>query len=113
MDSKQFDSIVKSFGTGASRRGVLRGVTATALGALGLGFSRAAAAPLTCVTCTCGVGRQCNPKRTCQVELGRGFPSSDEACADRCAQQGQGLKVCEASSQFHCPRGAEEVCRAV
>jgi hypothetical protein len=34
MDSKQFDSMVKAFGTGASRRGVLRGVTAAALGAV-------------------------------------------------------------------------------
>jgi hypothetical protein len=34
MDNKQFDSMVKAFGTGASRRGVLRGVTAAALGAV-------------------------------------------------------------------------------
>jgi hypothetical protein len=34
MDSKRFDSIVKSFGTGASRRGVLRGLTAATLGAV-------------------------------------------------------------------------------
>ena len=110
MDSKHFDSLVKSFGTGASRRGVVRGAAAVAIGALGLGFGRAAAAPRTCATCTCGVGRPCNPKTTCQVEVGRGFPTATDACSAQCAQAG--FKFCGAGSQFHCPRGAEGDCSA-
>jgi hypothetical protein len=104
MDSKHFDSFVKSFGTAASRRRVVRGATAAALGALGLGVGRAAAAPRTCATCICGVGRPCNPKTTdtC-VEVGRGFPSAADQCSNRCAEQG--FKFCGAGSQFHCPRG--------
>jgi hypothetical protein len=106
MDSKHFDSLVKSFGTAASRRGVVRGGVAAAIGALGLGLGRAAAAPRTCATCTCGVGRPCNPKTTdtC-VEVGRGFPSAEDQCSNQCEQQG--FKFCGAGSQFHCPRGCE------
>jgi hypothetical protein len=103
MDSKHFDSLVESFGTAASRRGVVRGGVAAAIGALGLGLGRAAAAPRTCATCTCGVGRPCNPKSTCQVEVGRTFPTATDACSNRCAEQG--FKFCGAGSQFHCPRG--------
>jgi hypothetical protein len=106
MDSKHFDSLVKSFGSAASRRRVMRGAAATAIGALGLGVGRAAAAPRTCATCICGVGRPCNPKTTdtC-VEVGRGFPSAADQCSARCEQQG--FKFCGAGSQFHCPRGCE------
>ena len=103
MDSKHFDSIVKSFGSGASRRGVVRGAAAAALGALGLGGGRAAAAPRSCAICTCGVGRPCNPKQQFCVEVGRGFPSAQDQCSARCAQGG--FKFCGAGSQFHCPRG--------
>ena len=99
MDSKQFDTIVKSFGTAASRRRVMRGAAATALGALGLGVGRAAAAPRTCATCICGVGRPCNPKTETCVEVGRGFPSAEDQCSALCAQQG--FKFCGAGSQFH------------
>jgi len=111
MDSKHFDSLVKSFGTAASRRGVVRGGVAAAIGALGLGLGRAAAAPRTCATCTCGVGRPCNPKSTCQVEVGRTFPTATDACSNRCAQEG--FKFCGAGSQFHCPRGPVNECQAI
>ena len=115
MDSTHFNRIVKSFGTAASRREVLRGSVVTALGALGLGVSQAAgkgkhrrkvhaAAPRTCASCICGVGRPCNPKTTdtC-VEVGLGFPSAADQCSNRCAEQG--FKFCGAGSQFHCPQG--------
>jgi hypothetical protein len=104
MDSQKFDRIVKSLGTGASRRGVVRGAAAAALGALGLGAAgRVSAAPRTCATCTCGVGRPCNPRQQFCVEVGRGFPSATDQCSARCAQAG--FKFCGAGTQFHCPRG--------
>jgi hypothetical protein len=103
MDSKQFDSIVKSFGTAASRRRVLRGATAAALGALGLGVGRAAAAPQICVSCVCGVGKPCNVKGGPICSTTRGFPSPERACQVACEQQG--FKFCGGVTQFHCPRG--------
>jgi hypothetical protein len=60
MDSKRFDSIVKSFGTAASRRRMVRGAAATALGALGLGVGRRPS----------GGG----PAELCHLHLRRGSP---------------------------------------
>jgi hypothetical protein len=105
MDSKHFDSFVKSFGTAASRRRVVRGATAAALGALGLGVGRAAAAPQTCATCICGVGKPCNPKGDDQcIVVGRTFPGTlTQQCTAACDQAG--FKFCGFGTQFHCPRG--------
>ena len=103
MDSHTFDRLARTLATGASRRKALAGLAGGALGVLSLGSTRAA--PRTCATCTCGVGRPCNPKSTACVEVGRGFPTAEDQCSDQCAQQG--FKFCGAGSQFHCPRGCE------
>jgi hypothetical protein len=85
MDSKQFDTIVKSFGTAASRRRVLRGVTATALGALGLGMGRSAAQVVRCDPQTCAAQAEGNACITCQCQgiPGQGRGVQECVCTER------------------------------
>ena len=105
MDAERFDRIAKSLRDGASRRRILKALTATVAGGtvVAIGSRPASADPRTCATCTCGVGRPCNPKQQFCVEVGRGFPSAEDQCSDQCAQAG--FKFCGAGTQFHCPRG--------
>ena len=62
----------------------------------------ASAAPRTCVTCVCGVGKPCNPKST-QCTEQRSFPSPQLACEEACRQSG--FFFCGGFTQSHCPRG--------
>jgi hypothetical protein len=103
MDGQQFDTLTRAFAAGASRRKVLRGLATGALGLAGLGAARhgAEAAPQTCVTCTCGVGRPCNPRSTTCAVL-RQFPAGT-TCEQACAAQNQ--HFCGGAQQFHCPHG--------
>ncbi len=105
MSGKDLDALAKGLAEERiSRGGALKRMGAVLLGGL-LAASPAAAfaAPRTCATCTCGVGRPCNPKTTMCVEVGRGFPSASDQCSARCEQQG--FKFCGAGNQFHCPQG--------
>jgi hypothetical protein len=88
MDSNQFDSIVKAFGTGASRRGVLRGVTAAALGAVvavtGSGlFSEDASA-----------GHSHKKQATRKSRSARGSRQLGQACSN--------TQGCDTSQHLHC-----------
>ena len=104
MDSQKFDRIVKSLGTDASRRGVLRGLTAGALGALGLGLGRAAAAPVVrCDPQTCAAQAAGNQCVTCQCQGvpggGRGVQEcvcTEQVCPPRthCCPEGQFAGQC-------------------
>src|SRR5215216_4707963 len=113
MAGKDLDALAKGLAEERISRGAaLKRVGAALLGGMLASIPVAAfASPRTCATCTCGVGRPCNPRTTCQVEVGRGFPSASNACAGVCAEQG--LRFCGAGSQFHCPRGPEGECSAV
>jgi len=110
MDSKHFDTIVKSFGKDASRRGVLRGVTATALGALGLGLGRVASAAPECRNnndCATVLGSSCSAPCGAPVcERGNaGFGGGGNTC--RCASpcEGTSRPVCEVfRGQARCRR---------
>jgi hypothetical protein len=105
MAGKDLDSLAQGLAEGrVSRRRALKlfglGLVGTAVAAL---TGTAYAAPRTCATCTCGVGRPCNPKQQFCVEVGRGFPTAEDQCSALCAQQG--FKFCGAGNQFHCPQG--------
>jgi hypothetical protein len=124
MDTERFDALVKRLETTRlTRGGAVRGLMAGALAAVaGAALSAdetdakrrrrrrrrskvSAAAPQTCVTCQCGVGRPCNVKEeTCTV-LGQQFPSPEDACTDVCTRHG--FKFCGAGTQYHCPRGCQ------
>jgi hypothetical protein len=103
MSDHSFDELARLSAKSVTRRQTLRGLAAV-LGAavLGtLGARTASAAPQECVTCTCGVGRPCNPKSTVCTEL-RGFPVA-QSCTNACAAHGQSF--CGQATEFHCPRG--------
>lgn len=99
----QFDRLSTSLAQGVSRRQAIK-VFAAAVA--GTGFAalvgKAEAAPRTCVTCVCGVGRPCNPKTT-QCTEQRAFPSPELACEEACRQAG--FFFCGGFTQSHCPRG--------
>jgi hypothetical protein len=98
-----FDRVSKGMARATSRRQALKlfgaGLAGTTFAALA---GTAAAAPASCVTCICGVGRPCNPKSTTCTTT-RGFPSAEAACQGACAAQNQDF--CGAGNQFHCPKG--------
>jgi hypothetical protein len=101
-----FDNLAKGLAEGRVTRGRALKTFGAAIfgGALtalipGVAF----AAPRTCATCTCGVGRPCNPRQEFCVEVGRGFPTASDQCSARCTQAG--FKFCGAGNQFHCPQG--------
>jgi hypothetical protein len=106
MAGKDLDSLAKEL----AEEKISRGRALKRLGAALLGGTLlaafpgvASAAPRTCATCTCGVGRPCNPKQQFCVEVGRGFPTAEDQCSALCEQQG--FKFCGAGNQFHCPQG--------
>jgi hypothetical protein len=103
MADDLFDALTRTAAKAATRREMLHGLFATAGGALLMLFGgrQAYADPQTCVVCTCGTGRPCNPKSTTCTEL-RGFPA-DQACTEACERRGQNL--CSSGNAFHCPRG--------
>jgi hypothetical protein len=101
MDRK-LDELSRRMGQATSRRQALKILGAGLLGS-GLLAHSAYGAPRTCATCTCGVGRPCNPKQQFCVEVGRGFPTAEDQCSALCEQQG--FKFCGAGNQFHCPQG--------
>ncbi len=105
MAGKDLDTLAKELAEERISRGAaLKRVGAALLGGMLASIPVAAfAAPRTCATCTCGVGRPCNPKQQFCVEVGRGFPTAQDQCSDRCARAG--FKFCGAGNQFHCPRG--------
>jgi hypothetical protein len=103
MADDRFDALTKSAAKSVTRRQTLLSLT-TGLGAMLFalfGASTAFAAPQTCVTCTCGTGRPCNPKSTVCTEV-RGFPA-DQTCAQACQRNGQNL--CSTGNAFHCAKG--------
>jgi len=99
---KKVEELSRRMGHATSRRQALK---ILGVGLVGSGFlaRSASAAPRTCATCQCGVGRPCNVKQTFCVEVGRGFPSAQDQCSARCTQAG--FKFCGAGTQFHCPQG--------
>ena len=105
MSDNSFDTLSKMAAEKVTRRQTLRGLAAVLGGVLltAVGARTALADPRTCATCTCGVGRPCNARQQCCVEVGRGFPSAEDQCSNRCAQSG--FKFCGAGTQFHCPQG--------
>ena len=106
MSDNNFDALSKLAAKSVTRRDTVRGMVAALGGALlaAVGAKGAfAMAPRSCALCTCGVGRPCNPKTQCCVEVGRGFPSAEDQCSGRCAEAG--FKFCGAGSQFHCAQG--------
>jgi hypothetical protein len=105
MVGKDLDALAKGLAEERISRGkALKRVGATLLGGLLASIPVAAfAAPRTCATCQCGVGRPCNVKQTFCVEVGRGFPSASDQCSALCTQAG--FKFCGAGTQFHCPQG--------
>jgi len=106
MSDNNFDALTKLTAKALTRRQTLGALAATLGGVFltAVGGGRAfAMPPRTCATCTCGVGRPCNPREQFCVEVGRGFPSASDQCSARCAQAG--FKFCGAGTQFHCPQG--------
>src|ERR671932_2766957 len=104
MSADGFDALTKSTAKAVNRRKALLGLAAGmggALLALVGGTTASFAAPQTCVTCICGVGRPCNPKSTTCTEV-RGF-SAEQSCSQACARQNQNL--CGLGNSFHCPHG--------
>ncbi len=101
---EQFDRLARRLAEGKrSRRQALKLMGAAVGGtAMALFTGRASAAPRTCLTCVCGVGRPCNPKTTVCTEQ-RAFPSPEAACGEACTQAG--FKFCGGVTQFHCPHG--------
>jgi hypothetical protein len=104
MSDNNFDALSKLAAKSVSRRDTLRGMAAVLGGALlaAVGGSRAfAAAPKTCVTCSCGTGRPCNVKESFCQEV-RGF-SAEQTCEEACTREN--LNLCGAGQAFHCPKG--------
>ena len=103
MSADGFDALTKSTAKAVTRRKALLGLAAGMGGALLalFGGTTALAAPRTCVTCICGVGRPCNPKSTTCTEV-RAFPA-EQACSEACARQNQ--QLCGQGQTFHCPHG--------
>jgi len=87
-----------------SRREAFKIFGAGLLGASAVGAmaGTASAAPRTCLTCACGVGRPCNVKSQVCTEQ-RAFPNPAAACTAVCEQGG--FKFCGGVVQTHCPRG--------
>ena len=100
---ERMDRLSKDLAQGVSRRKALALMGAAVGGTFALLTGRAQAAPRQCATCTCGVGRPCNPREQFCVEVGRGFPTAEDQCSALCEQQG--FKFCGAGTQFHCPQG--------
>jgi hypothetical protein len=106
MSDNHFDALSKLAAKSVNRRDTLRGMAAVLGGALLAavgGKSAFAMPPRSCALCTCGVGKPCNPKSQCCVEVGKGFPSAADQCSARCTEAG--FFFCGAGSQFHCPQG--------
>jgi hypothetical protein len=97
---KMLDQLSRRMGHATSRRQALK-IFGAGLAGSALLASPASAAPRTCVTCICGVGRPCNPKSTTCTEV-REFPA-EQACSEACARQNQ--QLCGLGNTFHCPRG--------
>jgi hypothetical protein len=104
MSDNSFDALSKMAAKSVTRRQTLRGLGAVLGGALLAtlgGKSAFAAAPQTCLRCTCGVGKPCNPKEQVCVRA-KQFPNPAETCAASCEQAG--FKFCGGVEQFHCPQ---------
>jgi hypothetical protein len=98
------DHVSKGMAKATSRRQALKvlgaGLATTAVGSAFA--SSAIAAPQTCLTCACGVGKPCNTKSTvCTTQ--KSFPTPEAACGAACTQAG--FKFCGGVTQFHCPHG--------
>jgi hypothetical protein len=106
MAGKDLDNLAKEMAEGRISRGTALKRMGLALfggGLLAAFGGSALAAPRTCATCTCGVGRPCNPKSTACAEVGKQFPTTASACTNACSQQG--MFFCGGGTQFHCPQG--------
>jgi hypothetical protein len=94
MDSKRFDSIVKSIGTDASRRQILKGLAGSVLGA-GL-VSRVATPAQAAQVTTCDdepyTGGRCRNDGKCNDEASN--PCCIGLCAKGNAGEGGGNSVC-------------------
>jgi hypothetical protein len=104
MADDTFDALAKSAAKSVNRRQMLLSLR-TGLGAMLFALFGASTAfaqgPQTCVTCTCGTGKPCNPRSTVCTEV-RGFPA-DQTCSQACARKGQNL--CSTGTAYHCPKG--------
>ncbi|HEU4697697.1 MAG TPA: hypothetical protein VFS40_00805 [Gemmatimonadales bacterium] len=106
MSDNSFDALSKLAARSVTRRQTLGGLAAMLGGAFlasVTGGRAFAAAPQTCVTCTCGVGNPCNARLECCAVLGKQFPTAQDACSNKCSEHG--FKFCGSGSEFHCPRG--------
>jgi hypothetical protein len=94
MDSRNFDSMVKSFGKNASRRGVLRGASVAALGALALALGRGqvAARP------------ECTQNSDCAGSCPAGDPCNQPVCVKGNGGLGGGGNTCECADPCDDPR---------
>jgi hypothetical protein len=97
----RIESVSRVLAQATSRRQAMKIFGAGLLGSSLAMAGSASAAPRTCVTCICGVGRPCNPKSTTCTET-RGF-SAEQACSEACARTNQSL--CGLGNSFHCPQG--------
>lgn len=120
MDQERFDRITRTLATGQSRRGILKGLTGTAIGGLlaSVGMAEASAkGPCKSPKAKCGKGKNavccesgvCNPDGTCGVDTcapdgtpfcGVGQPDSPEievvCCGNACCntQDGSANSFC-------------------
>jgi hypothetical protein len=97
MDSQKFDSLVKTLASGASRRHVLKGLTAGAVGLVGARALRGDASAQT--TCPAG-GEGCRSDANCTA----GGACCIGTCARGNAGQGVGGNVCTYAERL-CTRG--------
>ena len=104
MAGKDLDALAKGLAEERiSRGGALKRMGAVLLGGLLASIPVAAfAAPQTCLTCACGVGKPCNTKeQVCTAA--KQFPDPNAACQAACNQAG--FKFCGGVVQTHCPKG--------
>jgi hypothetical protein len=107
MDSKNFDSMVKSFGKNASRRGVLRGASVAALGAIALGLGRGQVAAAGCSNRNpCPADLDCTaPCGTVVCKRGNAGGGGGNFCACESPCAGTSRPVCsEFQGSYRCRR---------
>jgi hypothetical protein len=102
---KDLDALAKGLAEERiSRGGALKRMGAVLLGGLlaSVPMTAAFADPQTCVTCVCGVGRQCNAKESFCTEI-RAHADEVTACQRACSRRNR--RFCGGFNAFHCPRG--------
>ena len=98
---KMLDRMSRGMAQATSRRQALK-IFGAGLAGSALLAQTASAAPQTCLTCACGVGKPCNTKSSV-CTTAKAFPSPEAACTAACNQAG--FKFCGGVTQTHCPQG--------